>query len=300
MNINRRDWIKKSGLITGASLGAPAFLRSISQQENKPVMRIAHITDVHIRPESGIPDRAIKCLEEIKEFDIDFFLNGGDSIQDASYDDVKRLRVMEQWEIWDQFREHIKDYDVYSCLGNHDMWWAAPSKNDDMYGKEYAVDRLNIPSRYYSFDRGGWHFIILDGNNKGISLDKEQWTWLEKDLDSVRESTPVLIMSHYPILGVTGHFVGGQYTDFEKFKSLFYKHRNKVKLCLSGHQHMLDTAWYNGVSYFCNGALSGFWWGDGNENSAGKGYYLETPPGFTIIELYKDGRFNNQYHPHTN
>ncbi|WP_261512971.1 hypothetical protein [Chryseobacterium paludis] len=52
----------------------------------------------------------------------------------------------------------------------------------------------------------------------------------------------VLIMSHYPILTVTGTWEGGQHKDHIVLKDLFYKHRDKVKGCLSGHQHLLDRA----------------------------------------------------------
>ncbi len=67
-------------------------------------------------------------------------------------------------------------------------------------------------------------------------------------------------MSHFPILTVTNTWEGGQHKDHKELKQLFYQHKDKVRVCLSGHQHLLDRAWYNGVHYFCNGAMSGFWW----------------------------------------
>lgn len=295
--MRRRDWIRNTLLSAGAGLSWTRW--SSEPKSKKEGLRIAHITDVHIRPEEEVPARARRAMEAILDEQVDFFLNGGDSIHDASYDDVTRQRVEEQWKVWDDFRALADGYEMHSCLGNHDMWWAAPSKNDAMYGKEYAVKRLKIPHRYYSFSRQGWHFFVLDSNQSGIQLDSNQRIWLEDELNALEKNTPVLLMSHYPILGVTDHFVGGQHSDFEELKTLFYKHKDKVKLCLSGHQHMVDEAWYNGVSYRCNGALSGFWWGDGDEASAGKGYYLETPPGYAVLDLYPDGTFKNNYIPHT-
>lgn len=210
---------------------------------------------------------------------------------------MSRERTLEQWEAWDVFRSKISDYEVYSCIGNHDSWWDVEDKADEMYGKPYVVSRLDIPSTYYSFDKGKWHFIILDGNHDGISLGEEQMTWLKADLEALAPNTPTLIMSHFPITSVTDALVGGQHKDHRELKALFYKHRDKVKVCLSGHQHMLDRAWYNGVHYFCNGSLSGFWWGEGDEQSAGKQYYLETPPGYAILELFDDGEVKNTYYP---
>lgn len=284
-------------LVSGSDTGSGSDTRP--GRRKRPALTVAHITDVHIRPENNIPHRAISCLQEIKKLGVDFFLNGGDSIHDASYDKVKRERVIEQWKVWDDFRNAIREYEVHSCIGNHDPWWDAPSKEDDMYGIPYVVKRLGLPNRYYSFTKEGWRFIILDGNHENTSLDAEQMQWLTRELESLPDHTPVLLMSHYPILTVTATWEGGQHGDHKALKELFYRHRDKVKVCLSGHQHLLDRAWYNGVHYFCNGAMSGFWWGEGNEKSAAPMYYQETAPGYAILNLYRDGTVENEYFQHS-
>lgn len=60
----------------------------------------------------------------------------------------------------------------------------------------------------------------------------------------------------------------------------------QVKLCLSGHLHLQDKVVYNGVSYYCNGALCGNWW---------KGNYQYTKPGYATVDLYADGSFEVNY-----
>ncbi|GAA3972516.1 hypothetical protein GCM10022246_26030 [Pedobacter ginsengiterrae] len=293
--MKRREFIK-SNSIAGALAVLPAGIVLADTAVSKPILTLAHITDVHIRGNENIPDRASKCLSKVLKHQPDFILNGGDSIHDASYDNVTREQVIAQWETWDKFIA-ATNLNVYSCIGNHDPWWKAPDKTDDMYGIRYVVKRLKIPNRYYSFEKAGWHFIVLDGNNDGIKLDPEQMAWLKKDLDNLKYGTPILIMSHYPILTVTGTWEGGQHSDHKELKSIFFKHRDKVKVCLSGHQHLLDRAWYNGVEYYCNGAMSGFWWGKGDEKSAAGYYYQETPPGYAILKLYPDGSHENKYIP---
>lgn len=296
--MNRRKWIKTTGLMTGVAAAAPVLGKNVVPGK-KPVLTVAHITDVHIREGDNAPERFKKCLSEVERHHVDFLLNGGDSIHAADYDHVTRDQMLGQWSIWDDCVKDIKkQYEVHSCIGNHDSWWAAPDKSDEMYGKEYVVKRLGIPNRYYSFSKKGWHFVILDGNNKNVSLDDEQFNWLSQDLDKLSANTPVVIMSHYPILGATPMMVGGGHSDFKKLKSLFYKHKDKVKICLSGHQHLLDHTDYNGVQYCCNGAVSGFWWEKGDAESAAPFYYQETPPGYAILELYSDGTVLNTYHPH--
>ncbi|GAA4928043.1 metallophosphoesterase family protein [Mucilaginibacter defluvii] len=288
---------RRSFLKTSATLGSTAVLpvNAITTDNKKPVLTIAHITDVHIRDQDNAPERAANYFTEIlRNNKFDFILNGGDSIFDASYDNVTREMVTNQWALWDQFIG-LTSLKVHSCIGNHDAWWKAPSKQDEMYGIPYVVKRLKIPNRYYSFDQKGWHFVILDGNNAGITLDPEQMKWLVDDLSRLPANTPVLIMSHYPILSSTCAWSGGQHGDYKELKALFFKHKDKIKICLSGHQHLQDAVEYNGVSYFCNGSLSGFWWGDGDKESAGKYYYQETPPGYAILKLYADGSVRNQY-----
>ncbi|WP_299465736.1 metallophosphoesterase [Mucilaginibacter sp.] len=305
MNLKRRSLLKAAGLATGiiVTSGLPA-LASVSGNEEKKgkklALTVAHITDVHISDGQNAPERFKKCLREIiTKRKPDFFLNGGDSINDASYDNVIRDQVTKQWKVWDDCMTLLDKYEVHSCIGNHDSWWKAPSKEDEMYGKEYAVKRLKIPNRYYSFTKKNWHFIVLDGNNSKISLDEEQFTWLQAELEKIPASAPTLLMSHYPILGTTQVLVGGGHSDCKKLKDLFYKHRDKVRVCLSGHNHLSDQTHYNDVLYCCNGAMSGFWWGKGDKESAGPGYYLETPPGYAMLNLYEDGSVENEYFPHS-
>lgn len=294
--MKRSDFLKAIPLTAGAlAIGSKDV--SAAAKVKKPALTIAHITDVHIRPEMNIPARFVRCLNEVKKKKVDFFLNGGDSIHAADYKDITRDRVLEQWKVWDESMKVLKGFEVYSCVGNHDPWYAAPSKDDEMYGVNYAAKRAGMPHRYFSFQKKNWHFIILDGNNEGVSLDKEQMEWLKNELDKVPKGHFVLLMSHFPILSVTTSWEGGQHKDFKELKKLFYQHKEKVKVCLSGHQHLLDRAWYNGVHYFCNGAMSGFWWEKGDEKSAQPYYYSETPPGYAILKLYEDGRVENEYFP---
>ena len=139
-----------------ASAGAvliPAALHAVPGpvKKSKKSLRVAHITDVHIRPEHNAPARFRKCLQDIKARKVDFFLNGGDTIYAADYSHIKRERVDEQWTIWQKLRKEIAQYEIHSCLGNHDMWWAAPSKKDPMYGKDFAVKQLKIPGKWHLY-----------------------------------------------------------------------------------------------------------------------------------------------------
>jgi predicted phosphodiesterase len=106
------------------------------------------------------------------------------------------------------------------------------------------------------------------------------------------------VVSHIPILSVaafldennerTGdwHVPGAwMHIDARRIKGLFKRHPN-VKLCLSGHLHLVDRCEYLGVTYVCNGAVCSNWW---------KGNYQETDEGYGVVDLYADGTFDAQY-----
>jgi Icc protein len=168
MEIKRRTLLKSAGM--AATLVATGGMSALAGKDKKKVaLSVAHITDVHIRDGDDAPARFKSCLKEIiTKHKPDFFLNGGDSIHDASYDSVVREQVTTQWGIWDDCVKVLEKYEVYSCIGNHDTWWKAPATTDEMYGKDYAVKRLKIPNRYYSFSKKNWHFVVLDGKQQDL------------------------------------------------------------------------------------------------------------------------------------
>ena len=105
--IKRRSLLKAIGLSAGAAFsGTLPGLASetlLDKPKGKKLMlTVPHITDVHIRAGENAPERFKACLKQIiSKHKVDFFLNGGDSINDASYDNVVRNQVTEQWGIWD-------------------------------------------------------------------------------------------------------------------------------------------------------------------------------------------------------
>ena len=73
-----------AGLLATGKAALPE-VGAAKKDKKKAALRVAHITDVHIADGNNAPERFTKYLQEIKNQQIDFFLNGGDSIMDASY-----------------------------------------------------------------------------------------------------------------------------------------------------------------------------------------------------------------------
>ena len=289
------------------TLGGALLIPSLSLGNNtgskKKVLRIAHLTDIHLKNQFNAPERFTRCLHHVQQQlpKVDLILNGGDVVFDINKENIGAIN--DQWKLSNSIMQSECSLPVHYCLGNHDIWWNEDDKGQTLYGKQYAMDQLKLVKPYYSFNQMGWKFIILDSVHLDIDgtwyigkLGDEQFTWLENELKATDQATPVLVMSHIPILTATNLIEddivnkwvmlgGDMHTDTSKIIELFYKHPN-VKLCLSGHIHLREKLVYNNVTYLCNGAVSGAWW-EGNRR--------ETAPGYGLIDLYADGSFDESY-----
>lgn len=305
---SRRDILRlgSAGLAAGV-VGTPALSAA---RKPKKVARIAHLTDIHVQPELNAGEGMAKCLQHAssKNGKVDLVLFGGDMVMDT-YGQT-RSRTKTQWDLFKSVLKENCTIPVEQCIGNHDIWgWdkkaSGTTGSEPDFGKKMALEMFEIPNRYRSFDRFGWHFVVLDsvqpnGEKDYLGrLDDEQFEWLQGDLAAVPKQTPILVISHIPILTATNfldtktEIEPGDFTisksdmlmDCRRIVSLFAKYPN-VKIALSGHIHMRDRVDFNGVSYLCDGAVCGSWWW---------GNHFETEPGYAVLDLFDDGTFQQQY-----
>jgi 3',5'-cyclic AMP phosphodiesterase CpdA len=314
---SRRRFLAGAAAALTAAAGTRLLAQSSAPAEGarsrRRVLRIAHLTDTHVMPNrEGFQDsgaglaRAIRHAQgQADRPDAIFF--GGDLVMDSLKHE--KAEVLEQWDVWKRVVAAEVKLPYRLCLGNHDIWgWALRKpglESDPQYGKGLALDILGMKERYYSFDQAGWHFVVLDsmqidyGSQHGYTarIDDAQFAWLAQDLAATPRATPVFILSHIPILGSCVFFdddlektgswsIPGawMHIDVRRLKDLFYQHPN-VKVCVSGHVHLVDDVTYLGVRYLCNGALCGGWW---------KGNYQEFGPAYALVDLFDDGSVNNQ------
>lgn len=307
--MNRRQLIKRIGLLGLAGTGVRALgmepAAAAANKSKKKVLRFAHLTDVHIEPELRAAEGLAACLHHLQsqKETPSFIFSGGDSVFDSLV--AKKDRVEAQWKLWHEVFKKENSLPIEYCIGNHDCWGMG-EKSDPLYGKKYALEKMQLAKTYRSFDKAGWHFIVLDsihpkqdGSWYTIRLDEEQYAWLEADLVATPAGTPVMVISHAPILSAAvlavdkevkdeaGYILGGgnMHTDAGRIIGLFDKHPN-VKLCLSGHIHLNERVTYNDVTYISNGAVSGNWW---------NGRHFRTDNGYAMVNLYDDGSFDNEY-----
>lgn len=297
----RRSLLKKFGLMTGGLILSQDLLAS----PKTSTIRIAHITDTHIQPHIGAAKGFEKCLHHIQNSSkkIDFIINGGDAIMGSH--SASENSIDKQWELYKNVLKSENNLKVYNCLGNHDIHNKKSDLRSFEDAKIEAQEHLFLPKPYYTFDAGNWKVLVLDSVQGKISgkgyhgkIDEQQFEWLKNELKNTGNSTPILIVSHIPILSACvfldgKNFKNGEWrvpetwmhSDTEELVELFAKYPN-VKLAISGHIHLSDRIMYNQVTYCCNGAVAGNWW---------MGSYKQTKPGYAVIDLYDDGTFENQY-----
>lgn len=177
----------------------------------------------------------------------------------------------------DRFNDDFKvEAPVYHTIGNHDN---DPFIEGDIPGAS-TWHRINGPS-YYSFSRGGAHFISIDNIvyfNKGASgalpgnrkyttaLTDEQLKWIAADLRTVTDkSAPLFLMMHgvYYTFPVAGHpeRVRLRIKDGGETLDSLLRDFTNVKI-LSGHAH--NSHYQHGpdgrIREYNYAASCGTWW----------------------------------------
>jgi len=319
MPLTRRDLlaaVPAAGLVTAVG-PTPAVAADTASRR---VLRLAHLTDLHIQPEREAARGVADCLEHVQSLPErigieapELIITGGDTIMDCLATGRDRTKL--QWDLWQKAKADHCGLEIRSVIGNHDVWgWtksrAGTTGEEPLYGKAWACEEFGRATPWESFDKAGWHIVLLDSTfpHQEIyigKLDEAQWDWLEKDLAAVPATTPVLIVSHIPILSVyplaiarpkakgeelPTFSVDGRYmhVDHARFQKLFAKHRN-IKACLSGHLHIVEDIEYGGMRYLCNGAVAAGWW---------RGLHQGTDYGYALVDLFDDGTVACRYVPY--
>lgn len=300
--MNKRQFLQLAGLGLIGKLTPTIDFNTI--RKPKKSFKIAHITDIHLMPLIGAAKGLEKCLHKIHllENQVDLILNTGDSIMEAH--NISKFLVKKQWDLFHQVIRSENSIPIKHCIGNHDINFQDDNFQSFIDGKKWAQDELELEKTYYSYETEFWKIIVLDSvqasqnSNRWYAayIDDNQLEWLKQELSNT--SKYVMIASHIPILAACVFFDGENknnsawtipnnwmHADTKKLHDIFYQYSN-IKLAISGHIHLTDKVEYNGVTYCCNGAVSGKWW---------KGANQQTQAGYAIVELFDDGTFKNTY-----
>jgi predicted MPP superfamily phosphohydrolase len=309
----RKDFMKLLG-VTGAAAvlpfqgnaSTPELLNLPNKNGKVRSLRMAHLTDIHVIDTAAARHGMTAALHAVNSLQDkpDFIFNGGDAIMNAVT--FSKSQIKNQWNLFHEIMKGENSLPLYHCIGNHDLHgWLLPNSNNDAC-KKMAEEEYGLDKRYYTFERGGWQFVVLDSIHARKSvpgyfgkLDEEQLDWLKATLKSISPETPICVVSHIPILAVCTLFDGSSVSnahwnipdnclhhDASMLRDLFFQYPN-IKACLSGHIHLIDHVNYLGVDYYCNGAVCGSWW---------MGNHQQFPPAFTIQNFYTDGSTDREVH----
>ena len=303
----RRRFIAGAGAagagVALAGAPGPALAR---EGRRRGAVRLLHFTDPHVTPDIPRSEPLTRAALRLGlSYRPDLVVQGGDAIYDALYAD--RATTERQWAAHQRIWQGVRT-PVAHVLGNHDCW-QGPGSEADPTGKALALAQLGLARSYYALTLRHWKLIVLDsieltggGAYVGL-LGAEQTAWLASELARTPDWMHVVLVTHIPIqtaLPFTdaslragdGSFTvppgWGVHSDLPELNELFIDHPN-VQLALSGHNHVRDDITYNTVRFACGGSIAGNWWDEADPG------YRDTPAGFAIVDLQRDGTADIHY-----
>jgi len=241
----RRVFLKLSSLASAAIVLPIDLFSSNLGREN---IEIGIIADIHQDVMHDGELRLQAFINEAKKRSPDFIIQMGDFCRPYDYNKP----FLNIWNSFNGEKHHV--------IGNHDM--------DGGFSRDQVRKFWNMPSNYYSFDKQGIHFIILDGNDQNPKpwsgykryIDKEQQDWLIEDLK--KTDKPTVVFSHQSLeLEETGGVA-----NFREIQKIFENANKeagfkKVMCCLSGHHHTDFMTQINDIYYVQINSASYYWVG---------------------------------------
>jgi 3',5'-cyclic-AMP phosphodiesterase len=295
MTLERREFLKTMAA-AGAAMAMPHF------PAVKPLapgsFDFVFFTDTHIEPELDAAHGCDMCFRKIASINPEFAIMGGDHVYDAA--GVNGVRAGMVFDLYKR-TEQALGMPLHNAIGNHDIFGvitkSGVATTDPGYGKKMYQDRMG--QTYYSFDRKGYHFVVLDSIQPTADrlwearVDEDQLHWLRDDLKRLAQGAPVIAVVHCPIVTAFGTYAeivseGRKYNTMTVANGpevLEVLDNANVLAVLQGHTHVNEVVQRKNTQYITSGAVCGNWW---------HGSRLGTPEGFTVVSL-REGRISTRY-----
>jgi 3',5'-cyclic AMP phosphodiesterase CpdA len=293
-NFNRRTFLAGIG---AAGIAATLPRAAIAAPQPEP-FSFLFLTDAHLQPELNAAVGTDMAFKHARTMKADFAIQGGDHVFDACA--VPKSRSVALFDLYGKTEQDL-GLKVYHTLGNHDVLGIAKASGvapaDKLYGRGIFEERFG--KTYYSFDHKSCHFVVLDsigllgdGEFEG-RIDAAQLAWLRADLDALPAHTPIVVVSHIPL--VTAYldyspppakpYAHNYFSVVNAYEVFPLFHGRNVLGVLQGHTHVNETIVWQGVPYITSGAICGNWW---------RGIHLGTPEGFTVATI-AGGKLTTRY-----
>jgi predicted MPP superfamily phosphohydrolase len=144
-------------LAAGGTVGT-AWGQASSSETRKRALRIAHLTDIHVKPEMRAAEGMAACLHHAQEHHRpDLIINTGDAIWDSLAAEEAHVRSL--WELSQKIWKSECGVPVEHAIGNHDIWGidkkASKTTGDEpLYGKKWVMSLHGWECPYRSFRPG--------------------------------------------------------------------------------------------------------------------------------------------------
>ena len=284
----RRDFLQTLGAVgaTGLLTGLSSAALGATERVILKPLRFGIISDIHFDLTPDADERLEAFMKKVDEEKPDFLIDLGDFAFAIPKNEgfVQRFASSKS--------------PSYHVLGNHDM---------DRVDKKDAAAFFSMPAPYYSFDRNGYHCVVIDPNyiysggkfmdyEKGNYFDfggsisyvsDDQCDWLENDLK--KTNLPVFLFSHQSLLHDSGGIPNRAYVQRILERENERCGCQKVLACFNGHHHQDFYRVINGIHYFSINSAAYQW------HDKMPGRYPEDRvkkyPQLDNMSLYKDALF---------
>jgi acid phosphatase type 7 len=155
-------------------------------------------------------------------------------------DMVSRGGSARDWKYFNEISSGLRaTAEFFPVHGNHE-------DHAPLYFQNFKLDPRNI---WYSVDRWGVHFVVLDSESP-LWEGSSQGKWLEEDLS--RSTAPyVAVVLHRPVYGTGPHAVHDTKVLAPILAPIFKKHG--VGVVFSGHDHVYERSEVDGIIYIVTG-----------------------------------------------
>jgi 3',5'-cyclic-AMP phosphodiesterase len=224
-------WTMTSGVLKGTSIEQAARRAMMHHDIEAGGLRFAQISDSHIgfnkEANKDVTATLRDAVAKIKAApeQPSFVLHTGD---------LTHLSKPEEFDTLEQVLADLS-VPVFYVPGEHDVL------NDD--GKSYLArfGKNTTGNGWYSFEQGGVHFIglvnVLNLKAGGLgALGDDQLAWLERDVQRLSSSTPIIVFAHIPLWSVYPEWGWG--TDDSEQALSHLKRFGSVSV-LNGHIHQV-------------------------------------------------------------
>jgi len=147
-------------------------------------------------------------------------------------------------DITGKMRETVR---FYPAKGNHDV----ERKGRGLYDKYLKLPTNTGQMRYYSFDHGDRHFVVLDSTGS-LAAGGEQYRWLQADLKAAEgKSRHRFVVLHHPLYTLIP--LRKAETDARRRQLLPLLKEFKVCAVFAGHDHYFFFTRRDGVPQVVTG-----------------------------------------------